>query len=1405
MADATAVMENEEQSLQGHIEGLLQTYNEQPLLHQRIMQIRALSFYTTRKTDFTNCIMKTGLVTEDNKKLNSQNLNSILQALFSEDLLTEDYNCNPDIIHELSQIAVDDRNPHAKSNITIVNSFIHIDQYNLRQMEEQILRKAHIAMHTNDATFFLSEKMKNVSEYDLMMRALTQVIYMDIVDMNWVKTRHPIIQAFLCGIKLQGYFTGFFAMSPDVLDWVLFYVSLNQNSSFVSILDSVPLLQSRFLQFDVSMGLIDQAKQKCRALSDQHFCQQETLGTLAFFDGDYVSAAQYYDNARKQFKQLFREDTWFAANLHGVFYILALIHQENFQMALATIAHLRSKKLNIFGVLPDILEVILQLKRGDRTHAEEKCYSVCREIKPYVETIPMMHALVAWTSFLLDPQILKKKNSYAEYEKQFFDYSELHHYVAAQLYAEIMLAEDEDDPRCLDFFETISPYGSFRFLNLVPVKQPWEYAIDQLQKVILAKPENSQVAVLQDKRLVWFVDPDNVSIHIAEQKCRKNGKWTDGKAVALKRLYHGDSSLNYLTNQDVTAIKQGLRCEVHGWYNQEEYSWDDRHTLKALLGHPLVLHAKNPEIHIELVQGEVELQVEKKEKGYFLSLAHHSKHPRIFLEKETANRYRVIDFSEEAVAISNIISERGLMVPVNAKEKVLEIVQNAKSNIRIHSDIEEDNLLAIAGNTNCCIHLLPVRDGLKINIWIRPFEDQGPYCRAGHGQASIISIVHSDNGDVRQKAIRNFEEEKNSVMTLLRHCPTLLELDEHSDEWHIESIEKCLEVLLELDEYKKNNQIHVEWPKGQTLKLKQAVSFDNLSLSIKGNQYWFEYDGQVQLDHNQALDMKNLLDLLQQDNGRFIKLADGEFIALAANFKKQLEELKAISEGNKIYHLGAGVLREIAEESGQIKVDKKWKLHLEKLQAMEKHHPAVPSTLQATLRDYQVEGFAYLSRLAHWGIGACLADDMGLGKTVQAIALLLEQAHLGPCIVVAPTSVCFIWMEELSKFAPTLNIHALNTSNERQSLIASLDKMDILICSYTLLHQAGDMLSKKDWQVAILDEAQAIKNPETKRWKNAMRLKSQCRIALTGTPIENHLGEIWSIFRFLNPGLLGSRESFRERYSAPIERSRDPIAKRALKNLVHPYILRRTKTEVLQELPPKTEQSILIEPTAEEMAFYEAVRMKALERIQQLDDSKNNTKRFSILAEITRLRQACCHSSLVDENVHLESSKINSFLTLVKNLIDNNHKVLVFSQYVRYLSKIREILDVENISYQYLDGSTPNPARQAAVADFQAGRGDLFLISLKAGGTGLNLTAADYVIILDPWWNPAVEDQASDRAHRMGQVRPVTVYRLIMKNSIEEKIIKLHKDKRDLASDLLSGSDVSGKISEEELIQLISA
>jgi SNF2 family DNA or RNA helicase len=313
-----------------------------------------------------------------------------------------------------------------------------------------------------------------------------------------------------------------------------------------------------------------------------------------------------------------------------------------------------------------------------------------------------------------------------------------------------------------------------------------------------------------------------------------------------------------------------------------------------------------------------------------------------------------------------------------------------------------------------------------------------------------------------------------------------------------------------------------------------------------------------------------------------------------------------------------------------------------------------------------------------------------------------------------------------------------------------------------------------------------------------MQLKAAFRIVLTGTPVQNHLGEVWNLFNFTNPGLLGSLQHFTDTFIKPD----DEKTRKYLKKLITPFILRRTKSAVLDELPPKTEIVKKIQLSGEEMAFYEALRRQALENLSG-NDTHPGAKHIQVLAEITKLRQASCNPLLIDKDIRIPSSKLTTFLEIVNELKENKHRALVFSQFVSHLSIVRKALDEQGVVYQYLDGSSPLSEREKSVRKFQSGEGDLFLISLKAGGLGLNLTAADFVIHLDPWWNPAIEDQASDRAHRIGQTRPVTIYRLVAENTIEEKIIQLHNTKRDLAESLLEGSDQSARLSVNELIALI--
>jgi SNF2 family DNA or RNA helicase len=368
----------------------------------------------------------------------------------------------------------------------------------------------------------------------------------------------------------------------------------------------------------------------------------------------------------------------------------------------------------------------------------------------------------------------------------------------------------------------------------------------------------------------------------------------------------------------------------------------------------------------------------------------------------------------------------------------------------------------------------------------------------------------------------------------------------------------------------------------------------------------------------------------------------------------------------------------------------------------------------------------------------------------------------------------------------------------RRKQVAALGAGQVLVCSYGLLQIDGEILAGRQWHSAVLDEAQAIKNAGTRRARAALALQADFKLALTGTPIENRLSELWSIMGFANPGLLGSMEQFNQRFAGPIERDGDQQAGRRLRRLVAPFLLRRTKAEVLADLPPRTEIVHEVVPGSRERALLEALRQQAEDSVNQVlatgKVAGEGQAQMHVLAALTKLRRAACDPRLVAPELGLIGAKVVEFERLAQELVAGRHKALVFSQFTDFLALLRERLDGAGLSYQYLDGSTPAAQRTQRVAAFQSGQGDFFLISLKAGGFGLNLTMADYVIITDPWWNPAAEDQASGRAHRIGQQRPVTVYRLVTQGSIEDRIVRLHHSKRALADGVLAGQDGGGAV-----------
>ncbi len=441
----------------------------------------------------------------------------------------------------------------------------------------------------------------------------------------------------------------------------------------------------------------------------------------------------------------------------------------------------------------------------------------------------------------------------------------------------------------------------------------------------------------------------------------------------------------------------------------------------------------------------------------------------------------------------------------------------------------------------------------------------------------------------------------------------------------------------------------------------------------------------------------------------------------------------------------------------------------------------LPVGFDAELRPYQWVGFRWLNFLGDMLLNGILADDMGLGKTVQALAAMAHRG--GQHLVVCPTSVIRNWEKEANRFAPMLSVNVYHGATR------TLDDSDITLTSYALLRRDLPALRERSWSYVVLDEAQAIKNSRSKTAKSAYALPSDHRMCLTGTPVENRLEELWSLLRFLMPGLLGSESSFKERFSRPIEAG-DRRARAALRARVRPYILRRMKQQVASELPPLTEVVIRCVMSEEQRATYDGVRLMARQEVQAaIDERGERGATMRVLEALLRMRQACCDPTLLpgDAGDGVASAKLDRMEELLVDVVCDNHKALVFSQWTSLLDRAQARLDGLGIDYVRLDGSTRD--RQTVIDTFQSDEGPpVFLLSLKAGGTGLNLTAADYVLHLDPWWNPAVEKQATDRAHRIGQHKPVVSCRLIAQDSVEERILELQEAKRDLA-DAALGTD----------------
>ncbi len=592
-----------------------------------------------------------------------------------------------------------------------------------------------------------------------------------------------------------------------------------------------------------------------------------------------------------------------------------------------------------------------------------------------------------------------------------------------------------------------------------------------------------------------------------------------------------------------------------------------------------------------------------------------------------------------------------------------------------------------------------------------------------------------------------------------------------------------------------------------------------------------EITGFFDIDENNAgiLDLKldlqgftieELIEILQSyksqkkyhrlENGDFISLSNVNLDSLTSLFLDSGLSIKEFASGKMNLPLYRALyLDQILKEQNGITYSggQGFKKLIDEFNTINELDYAVPQSLEETMRPYQKDGYRWLRVLLEHGFGGILADDMGLGKTIQTLSLLLSMKEEGKpmhALIITPASLVYNWKAEVKKFTPSLEaVTVTGSAKERAEIIKNNKSWDILITSYDLLKRDIAHYEGISFDIEIIDEAQFIKNHNTAAAKSVRAVNATSRIALTGTPIENRLSELWSIFEYLMPGFLFSQEVFKREISSPIEKTGDKDAALKLKKLTGPFILRRLKTDVLKDLPEKTEETRVTPLEGEQLKLYTAEVAKTKGMLKKYGNY--NEKKIEILAELTKIRQICCDPALLYKNYKGGSAKREAVMDLIHSAIDGGHRILLFSQFTSMLELLEKDLKDNNIEYYKITGETAKAKRLELVDSFNNGTTPLFLISLKAGGTGLNLVGADIVIHYDPWWNTAVENQATDRAHRIGQTRQVTVYKMIAQNTIEENIVKLQEAKKNLADEIVTTENTSlSTLSKEDLMELLS-
>ncbi len=956
------------------------------------------------------------------------------------------------------------------------------------------------------------------------------------------------------------------------------------------------------------------------------------------------------------------------------------------------------------------------------------------------------------------------------------------------------------------------------------LRQPaWQVALANLDHSLARlETEKQSGAVASDQRIAFrvAVAPDGkVEVEPVVQKRGRGGAFSRGARV---QWYHlpDHPALTAADRRAYQAYDDRFARRPQAWGASTALTESQTFgVLRALIDHPAVfLEAGRPDQRLEIRLGRLglrfatfpdgSLQPQFELLGVTLLATEVARTLRdqrhlIHLHRPTAAAPQMLlaQVSPEAAAIVAALALAPGRFPPEAHDALAGRLESLQETLDIEFPSPWTRTIAPASAGLIARLDLLAGGALEVRLAVRPVR-LGPIFAPGEGPTLVLEGQGRDRHGVRRD--RAAERQAGHALAERLSLDGAQELEPWC--WRVSEGDPALHLVATLKDL--GEAVEVEWGDDRVLSL-GSVGRGHMRLKVADQRDWFAVQGGAEVEGlGQVVPLFELLAAIREGR-RYLRVGARGFVRIEETLRAALERAEAaFFEYRGTIQLAGPAsdpLVGLVETETQIEASAAFSALRQRIASGSELRVELPAGLESTLRPYQKAGVTWLARLAHWGAGAILADEMGLGKTVQTLALLAQRAVRGPALIVAPTSVVFNWIDEAARFVPELKLR-LYRGKERESGLRGLGPGDVVVTSYAIATLDAEALCRIDFASLVVDEAQAIKTATTERAKALRGLRAEWRLALTGTPIENHLSELWSIFRVVSPGLLGSWEQFRGRYAVPIEKFGDERRSAALAALIRPFVLRRTKAEVAPELPARTEVVRSVQLTSDEMSLYEQLRQSTLAELERAKDDPDRDAgdmRFVLLAAITRLRQLCCHPRLVYPRTPVGSSKAAHLLDLLAELREGGHRTLVFSQFRSFLELLEPRLRQHGFRHLVLDGTTAAEAREQRIAAFQRGEADVFLISLKAGGFGLNLTAADTVIHLDPWWNPAVEDQATARAHRIGQDKPVTAVRLVARDTIEQAVLALHATKRALAAGILDGSDIAAALSSDELVELI--